>query len=58
MLFPIVPMDVWSCLEFKINLLEVGDSLVSLFIKHKLVKFFLTTKTWKVALLKTHQNTI
>lgn len=58
MLFPVVPMDAWSCLEFKINFLKVEGSLVSLFIMHKLVKFFLTTKTWKVAFLKTHQNTI
>lgn len=58
MLFPVVPMDAWSCLEFKINFLEVEGSLVSLFIMHKLVKFFLTTKTWKVAFLKTRQNTI
>lgn len=57
-MFPVVPMDIWSCLEFKIHFLEVEDSLVSLFIKHKLVKFFLTTKTWKVAFLKAHQNTI
>lgn len=55
-MFPVVPMVMWFCLEFKINFLEVEDSLVSLFIKHKLVKFFLTTKTWKVVFLKTHQN--
>lgn len=52
MLLPVVPMDMWLCLEFEINFLEVEDSLVSLFIKHKLVKFFLTTKTWKVAFLR------
>lgn len=30
MLFPVVPRDIWSCLKFRINFLQVEDGLVSL----------------------------
>lgn len=43
MLFPVVPRGIWSCLKFKMNFLEVKDGLVSLSLKHKLAKFFLST---------------
>lgn len=58
MFFPVVPRDIWSCLKFKINFLEVEDGLVNLSLKHKLAKLFLSTKIWKVASLNMHQNTI
>lgn len=58
MLFPVVPRDIWSCLKFKINFLEVEDGLISLSLKHKLAKFFFSTKIWKVASLNMHQSMI
>lgn len=54
----IVSRNLWSCLKFKINFLEVEDGLMSLSLKHELAKFFLSTKIWKVAPLNMYQNTI